>query len=197
MNLRPRRNGNFILWNNYHNDYEPGKESDLSLSKVAFSESASHFTSLQNKSTEFIKRCLWDCGLPTWLSGKESSCQMHETQETQVWSLGREEPLEEEMTTLSSTLAWKIPWTKEPGGLQSMGSQRVGHDWETEQSGSRRGKVNTENQEKFFSKPWLASQFILGSSEVLNLCVYLHMWHKINYNSFILKCKHLLQEPRL
>ena len=48
--------------------------------------------------------------------------------ETQVRSLGPEDPLEEEMTTHSSTLAWKIPWTEEPGGLQSMGSQRVGHD---------------------------------------------------------------------
>ena len=49
-------------------------------------------------------------------------------QETQVRSLGREEPLEKEMTSQSSTLAWKIPWTEEPGGLQFMGSQRVGHD---------------------------------------------------------------------
>ena len=49
-------------------------------------------------------------------------------QETQVLSLGLEDPLEKEMATHSSTLAWKIPWTKEPGGLQSMGSQRVGHD---------------------------------------------------------------------
>ena len=48
--------------------------------------------------------------------------------ETWVRSLGREDPLEKEMTTHSSTLAWKIPWTKEPGRLQSMGSQRVGHD---------------------------------------------------------------------
>ena len=48
-------------------------------------------------------------------------------QETQVRSLGREEPLEKEMTSQSSTLAWKIPWTEEPGGLQFMGSQRVGH----------------------------------------------------------------------
>ena len=39
------------------------------------------------------------------------------------------DPLEEEMATLSSILAWRIPWTEEPGGLQSMGSQRVGHDW--------------------------------------------------------------------
>ena len=50
------------------------------------------------------------------------------TRETQVQSLGREDPLEKEMATHSSTLAWKIPWTEEPGRLQSMGSQRVGHD---------------------------------------------------------------------
>ena len=49
-------------------------------------------------------------------------------QETQVRSLGWEDPLEEEMATHSSTLAWKIPWTEEPCKLQSMGSQRVGHN---------------------------------------------------------------------
>ena len=49
-------------------------------------------------------------------------------QETWVPSLGREDPLEEEMATHSSTLAWKIPRTEEPVRLQSMGSQRVGHD---------------------------------------------------------------------
>ena len=48
--------------------------------------------------------------------------------ETRVQSLGREDPLEKEMATHSSILAWRIPWTEEPGGLQSMGSQRVGHD---------------------------------------------------------------------
>ena len=52
-------------------------------------------------------------------------------QETQVQSLGWENPLEEEMATHSSILAWKIPWTKEPGGLQSTGSQRVGYDLAT------------------------------------------------------------------
>ena len=48
--------------------------------------------------------------------------------ETWVRSLGREDPLEKEMATHSSILAWRIPWTEEPGGLQSAGSQRVGHD---------------------------------------------------------------------
>ena len=45
-------------------------------------------------------------------------------QETQVWSLGREDPLEEEKATHSGILAWRVPWTEEPGGLQSMGSQK-------------------------------------------------------------------------
>ena len=57
--------------------------------------------------------------------------------ETWVQSLGREDPLEKEMATHSSTLAWKIPWTEEPGRLQSMGSQRVRHDWATSLSLSR------------------------------------------------------------
>ena len=48
--------------------------------------------------------------------------------ETWIRSLGQEDPLEKEMATHSSTLVWKIPWTEEPGRLQSMGSQRVGHD---------------------------------------------------------------------
>ena len=53
---------------------------------------------------------------------------VQETQETRVQSLGREDPLEESTVTHSGILAWRIPWTEEPGGLQSMGSHRVGHD---------------------------------------------------------------------
>ena len=52
-------------------------------------------------------------------------------QETQVQSLGREDPLEKEMGTHSSILAWRIPWTEESGRLQSMGSQRIRQDWAT------------------------------------------------------------------
>ena len=51
--------------------------------------------------------------------------------ETWVWSLGWENPLEKRMSIHSSILAWDIPWTEEPGGLQSMGLQRVGHNWVT------------------------------------------------------------------
>ena len=53
-------------------------------------------------------------------------------QETRVQSLSQEDPQEKEMATDSSILAWEIPWTEEPGGLQSMGSQRVRHDLATE-----------------------------------------------------------------
>ena len=52
---------------------------------------------------------------------------MQEAQEMRVQSLSQEHPLEEEMATRSSILAWEILWTEEPGGLQSMGLQRVGH----------------------------------------------------------------------
>ena len=53
---------------------------------------------------------------------------MQETEETLVLSLGQEDSLEEDMATHASIVPWGIPWTEEPGGLQSMGSQRVGHD---------------------------------------------------------------------
>ena len=54
---------------------------------------------------------------------------MQETQEMWIQSLGQEDSMEEKMATHSSILAWEIPWAEESGGLQSMRSQRVGHDW--------------------------------------------------------------------
>ena len=63
-------------------------------------------------------------GFPDGSAGKESTCSAGDP----VRSLGQEDPLEKEMATHSSILAWKIPWMEEPGRLQSMGSQRVGHD---------------------------------------------------------------------
>ena len=53
---------------------------------------------------------------------------MQEIQEMPFQSLGQEDPLEEGMVSHSNILAWRIPWTEEPGGLESLGSQRVGHD---------------------------------------------------------------------
>ena len=62
-------------------------------------------------------------------SGKGIRLPMQETGETQVWSLTWDQLLGKIPWSSSSILAWKIPWTEEPGGLQSMGPQRFGHDW--------------------------------------------------------------------
>ena len=70
--------------------------------------------------------------------------------ETWVQSLGQEDPLEKEMATHSNTLVWKIPWMEEPGRLQSMGLQRVGHDWVTKLSSFHIYTAYTlENTQKF------------------------------------------------
>ena len=66
--------------------------------------------------------------------------------ETQLRSLGQEDPLEKEMATHSSNLAWKIPWTEEPGGLQSTGSQRVGHNGATSLHFFSRGTSQAKDQ---------------------------------------------------
>ena len=77
--------------------------------------------------------CVFMCitrwqGLPRWLRGKESTCQYRRCRRLWARPQGWEELLEKEVATRSSVLAWKIPWTEEPGGLQAMGSQSVGHD---------------------------------------------------------------------
>ena len=69
-------------------------------------------------------------GFPGGLDGKESTCNAGDL----GLILGWEYHLEEGMATLSSIVAWRIPWTEETGGLQSMGSQRVRHDWATKHS---------------------------------------------------------------
>ena len=66
-------------------------------------------------------------GFPGTVSGKESTCQCRKSK--RYWSLDWDNPLEKETATHSSILAWRIPRTEEPGRLQSMGSQRVRHDW--------------------------------------------------------------------
>ena len=74
------------------------------------------------------------CHLPLWRFDflvAQTVKRLPTMWETWVWSLGWEDPLEKEMAIHSSSLAWKIPWMEEPGGLQSMGSQRIGHDWAT------------------------------------------------------------------
>ena len=76
--------------------------------------------------------CLKFCVLPSGgASGKELPLPRQETWEMMVQSLGGEDMLGKEMATLSSVLAWEIQWTEEPGGLQSIGSHRVGSNWAT------------------------------------------------------------------
>ena len=69
-------------------------------------------------------------------------------QEIQVWPLGQEDPLEKGIATHSSILAWRIPWTEEPGGLQSMRSHTVGHNWVT----------NTHTQNVWYSSIWVKNK---------------------------------------
>ena len=77
--------------------------------------------------SHWVKSSILLMGIPCSSVGKESACSAGD----RVRSLGGEDPLEKEMATHSSILAWKISRTEEPGGLQSMGSQRDGHDWLT------------------------------------------------------------------
>ena len=112
-------------------------------------------------------------GLPWWLGDSPAR------QEMCIQSLGQEAPLEKETATLCSTLAWKIPWTEEPGGLRSTGSQRVGHHWPTNTFTSRllqKGRPAGEDRTKkaggqgfflFFStlaKGWLENSLRDGNT---------------------------------
>ena len=82
---------------------------------------------MQNMKILSLTNTTTSLGSPGGASGKEPTCQCRR-QETQVRSLGQEDALEEGMTSHSGILAWRIPWTEKPGGLQSMGFQRVRHD---------------------------------------------------------------------
>ena len=84
--------------------------------------------------------------------------------ETQVRSLGQEDPLEKEMAAHSSTLAWKIPWTEERGSLQYMGSRVVGHDWATSLTRRKGFPGGSEDKESACSAEDLGSIPELGRS---------------------------------
>ena len=79
--------------------------------------------------TSIWESSFFDTGASQGVQWKTIHLPMQETQETRVQSLDQEDPLEKEMATCTSILAWEIPRTEKPGGLQCMGSQRVGHDW--------------------------------------------------------------------
>ena len=96
---------------------------------------------------------------------------LHAMWETQVWSLGWEDPLEKGMAIHSSILAWKIPWTEEPGGLQYMGLQRAGHNWMT-------------NTFTFLTTGYLASFLFLMETKT-KVCLVLCLKFLIGINSWV------------
>ena len=79
-----------------------------------------------------------ECSWHKMIQQVKSLTAMQESQETWVQSLSWEDPLEKEMATLFSILAWRIPWTEKPGGLQSTGLQRVRYDWATKHTNASR-----------------------------------------------------------
>ena len=112
-------------------------------------------------------------------------------QEMQVPFLGWEDPLEREMTTPSSTLAWRIPWMEEPDRLQSMGSQRVGHDWATSLSLFKKkkdyltswSKSTTTNSLLVFSKCLFSGTCDCHWSAMILQCVF--FYNPLLYNTRI------------
>ena len=105
------------------------------------------------KETLQINICTHHRGLPWWLSGKESACSAGHAGDTS--STPEEgEPLEGEMATHSSSLAWETAWTEEPGGLQSMESQRVRLDSATKQQQHRRRRKGEKRQNMEENSSW-------------------------------------------
>ena len=90
-------------------------------------------------------------GFPAGTGSRWPACRCRRW-ETRVWSLGREDPQEGGMTAHSRILAWRIPWTEEPGGLQSSGSRKVGHDWSD--WASTRGALSDVPQGHKLPLPW-------------------------------------------
>ena len=123
-------------------------------------------------------------------------------QATWVWSLDWEDSLENEMATHSSVLAWRIPWTEEPGRLQSMGSQRVWHDWTTSACVRTHTHTHTHthsvtslelsglNSLVFLTRPWL-KYFIFCKQLMflINLFKHLNIFHFMKHFFRINICK--------
>ena len=102
---------------------------------------------------------------------------MQEIKEMRVWTLGPEGPLEKEMTTTPVSLPWKIPWTAERGRLQSMGSQRVGHDLVTQQQPPQCCHVKASSDDS----PSIFAYFSLWSAYLAPLRTWSHKWIAISF----------------
>ena len=109
-------------------------------------------------------------------------------QETGVGSLWREDPLEKGIATHSSILAWRIPWAEEPGGLQSMGSQRVGYDWATKHTAqaSCRPPIPVPHPALLFY-----TSVFLSFPCIINISLYWIIFYFFNLASSCLSCSML------
>ena len=108
--------------------------------------------------------------------GKESTT-MQETQEMRVQFLSQEDPLEKEMATPSSILAWEIPWTEEPRGLQSTESPRVGHDWVTKCTRVGRAKYGWNSEmsgNSHFPDSWIHRTLFHANFSLSSILFNLH-----------------------
>ena len=108
--------------------------------------------------------------------------------ETWVRSLGQEDSLEKEMATHSSILAWRIPWTEEPGGLQSTGSRRVGHNWATSLSLKRKWKCQSLCCVWLFVTPWTEYTCSNFLTLFLLFLSYTHFVYVIQINCHLNLC---------
>ena len=108
-------------------------------------------------------------------------------QETWVWCLGWEDPLVKEMATHSSILAWRILWTEETGGLQSMGSQWVGHNWATNRHTNTTLLINYILQFKMVKKKVAEQRIIFQLLEVYENIVMGLMWTDAKTKDFSAK----------
>ena len=110
------------------------------------------------------------------------ACHCRRCKRTRIRSLSGEDPLEEGMATHSSILAWRIPWTEEPGGLQAMGSKRVGHDWsDLAQAHNLSWSLDCLLDGYFILKPTLKrmSPYILGVClYIMRYCCLLYLLHR-------------------
>ena len=122
-------------------------------------------------------------------------------QETLVWSLCQEDPLEEIKATHSSILAWIIPWTEEPGGVQSMRSHRVGHDWVTKQillhgiSSVQFSSVQLLSHVRLFATPWIAARQLSLSITNSQSSLKLTSIESVMPSSHLILCRPLLLLP--
>ena len=116
-----------ILVNNLHTKYLNNYSHSCPQRTSIYKQVSINHRATSIFQTSIYKPSCYKMGFSGGANGKEPTCQCRR-QKTCVQSLGEEDPLEKEMATHVSILAWRIPWTEEPGGLQSLGSQRVKHN---------------------------------------------------------------------